>query len=355
MLLQHVAKFSCIGLFKALVFSLYLTTDASASDAMETSLDLVHPELLPAAEQLLKYSVEMPAINQDNLHRSREGRPPTPPRLDDVPVEKQVLTDLDGIPDLTLYVINARSTGKRPAILHTHGGGFILGSAESDVPRLQRIARALDCVIVTVDYRLAPEVTYEGSVEDNYAGLSWLYHNAESLGADPQRIALMGESAGGGHAALLAFTARDRGEIPVVFQMLVYPMLDDRSGSSREVPAHIGQLLWTRESNRFGWESFLGMEPGTDKVPAAAVPARIDNVKGLPPAFIGVGSLDLFVDEDIEFARRLVNAGVPTELVVVPGAFHGFDLIAAETAVGEQFNRQKMNALKRAFEIAGKR
>ena len=176
-----------------------------------------------------------------------------------------------------------------------------------------------------------------------------LYANAASIGADPTKIAVMGESAGGGHAALLAITARDRGEVPLCFQCLIYPMLDDRTGTSRAVPPFIGTLIWTPEKNRFGWESFLGTAAGKASAPTGAVPARVASLKGLPPAFIGVGTLDLFLDEDIDYAKRLNAAGVMTELNVVPGAFHGFDAIAATLPVGKTFNAAKLNALRRGF------
>jgi acetyl esterase/lipase len=176
-----------------------------------------------------------------------------------------------------------------------------------------------------------------------------LYHNSEEVGVDPKRIAVMGESAGGGHAALLALTARDRGAIPIIFQVLIYPMLDDRTGTSVHPKSPIGSLMWTGDKNHFGWRSFLGREPGTRDVPSRAVPARYDRLSGLPPAFIGVGSIDLFVDEDVEFARRLIDAGVATELRVVPGAFHGFDGIAAETSLAKDFTSAKLAALRRAF------
>ena len=201
----------------------------------------------------------------------------------------------------------------------------------------------------SVEYRLAPETTFAGSVEDNYAGLKWLHAHAVELGADPARIAVMGESAGGGHAALLAIAARDRGEVPLAFQCLVYPMLDDRTGTSRTVPAHVGTLVWTPERNRFGWDSFLGVKAGGIDAPKGAVPARVANLAGLPPAFIGVGTLDLFADEDIDYAQRLNAAGVLTELLVVPGAFHGFDGIGAQLPVGKWFNRAKSDALRRGF------
>jgi acetyl esterase/lipase len=274
------------------------------------------------------------------------GRPPTA----DVPFEKRSIPGTGGRPDVTLYVINARRAGSRPAILHTHGGGFVMGTAAGSIADLQAICKALDCLAVTVDYRLAPETIWAGSVEDNYAGLKWLHDEAGELGADPRRIAVMGESAGGGHAALLAITARDRGEVPVAFQCLTYPMLDDRTGSARAVPGHVGKLMWTAASNRFGWQSFLGGPAGARSAPRGAVPARVEVLAGLPPAFIGVGSIDLFCDEDIDYARRLDDAGVPAELIVVPGAFHGFDGFAAP--ISQWFSNAKLDALRRGLGIA---
>ena len=214
---------------------------------------------------------------------------------------------------------------------------------------MQQVAREHDCVVVTVDYRLAPETRFPGSLEDNYAALNWLRLSANLLGVDPSRIAVMGESAGGGHAAMLAIAARDRGEVPIAFQLLIYPMLDDRTGSSRQVPPYVGVYIWVPASNRFGWSSLLGVPAGSKTVPAGAVPARVENLAGLAPAFIGVGAIDLFVDEDVNYARRLINAGVPTELCVVPGGYHGFDIIAPDAARSIAFRAAWHAALAKAF------
>ena len=308
----------------------------------------VHPELRSAAAQMVRMTGAVPPLSDRALPTMRKGmtgfvRKP----LADVPYRSLQVPGPPGAPPVTLYVINERAGTSRPAILHTHGGGFIVGTAAQDIRNLQDVAKALDCVIVTVDYRLAPETSYDGSIEDNYAGLRWLHRNAEAIGADRKRIAVMGESAGGGHAALLAIAARDRGEIPLVFQCLIYPMLDDRTGSSRPVPPHVGKLVWTADSNRYGWRSFLHQAPGTATVPARAVPARNRNLSGLPPAFIVVGSIDLFVEEDVTYAKRLIEAGVQTELLVVPGAFHGFDMFP--NSIARQFNAARLNALRRAF------
>ncbi|MGZ8336302.1 MAG: alpha/beta hydrolase [Allosphingosinicella sp.] len=328
-----------------------LAQPRAAAPAEVDPLALVDPELRPIAQQMA--AMPFPPLTDAVLPQLRATPFPSPPRLADVPVEMRTIPGPRGAPDVTVHVVNARAGGARPGILHTHGGGYVLGTAAGDVPQLQRLAQTLDCAIVTVDYRLAPETRFTGSIEDNYAGLKWLHGHAAELGVDPARIALMGESAGGGHAALLAIVARDRGEVPILFQSLIYPMLDDRTGSSRPVPGHIGHFIWTPEFNRYGWRSFLGLAPGGADVPAAAVPARVENLAGLPPAFIGVGAIDLFVDEDVEYARRLIQSGVPTELLVVPGAFHGFDGIAEQSSVAQRFNAAKIDALRRAFAAGG--
>ncbi|MFM5930320.1 MAG: alpha/beta hydrolase [Novosphingobium sp.] len=325
---------------------------AQAQAPAPLNLQLIHPELRGIAQRMSAMFKDMPQWNRENLPQLRKPFPFgdfTP--LKDVPHERRVIPVGKPHPDVAIHVINAKPGASRPAILHTHGGGYIIGSAEQSVRQLQEICQKLDCAAVSVEYRLAPETTYAGSIEDNYAGLKWLHANAASLGVDPARIAVMGESAGGGHAAILALVARDRGEVPVCFQCLIYPMLDDRTGTTRKVQPWVGQLVWTPAQNRFGWESFLGTKAGGPKAPKYAVPARMADLKGLPPAFIGVGSLDLFCDEDVDYAQRLNNAGVPAELIVVPGAFHGFDGISkmVKAPVGAWFENATMNALRRGF------
>ncbi|MCW3837650.1 alpha/beta hydrolase [Sphingomonas canadensis] len=323
---------------------------AGAGRASADPLAHVAPELRASAQQVLAMMASMPGFNDATIVEARKGGAAfVQPPLADVPVMERKVPGSRGQPDVAVQVINARAGGSRPGILHTHGGGYILGTAKGEVRPLQELARTLDCVIVSVEYRLAPETRFTGSVEDNYAGLLWMYRSAAELGVDPKRIALLGESAGGGHAALLAIAARDRGEVPLVLQALIYPMLDDRTGSTRQTPPFIGSVGWDAKANRYGWKSFLGVEPGGADVPAAGVPARVEKLEGLAPAFIAVGGIDLFVSEDIEYARRLTEAGVPAELLVVPGAYHGFDRMAADTPQARQFTGAKLNALRRAF------
>ena len=309
-------------------------------------LSFVHPELRPAVETMRESFGGETHLTLEGLEAFRES--PFP--VTELPsgVVKPSIAGVAGSAPVTIYVFNARPGRKRGGILYMHGGGFVLGSAGQDIGTCQDLATSLDCTVISVDYRLAPEARYTASLEDNYAALRWVYQNARDLGIDPQRIALVGESAGGGHAALLAIAARDRREVPVAFQCLVYPMLDDRTGSARSVPAPIGSLVWTAEVNRFGWQSFLGREPG-DPDNAAGVPGREKSMSGLPPAWLGVGSIDLFVEENITFAARLIAAGVSTGVTVVPGAYHAFQYFAPETRVAKSFKASMLAALQAAL------
>jgi acetyl esterase/lipase len=315
-------------------------------------MSLVAPEFRAAAAELASQEAQSPPAVRASIPQLRNSPffAETEP-LAGVEVLERLAPVGPGHPDVPLYVINARAGGRRPAILHTHGGGHIAGTAKNEVRRLQMLARQLDCVIVTVDYRLAPEASFEASMEDNYAGLRWLNVHADDLGVDIERVAVFGESAGGGHAAILANLATDRGEFPVAFQCLIYPMLDDRTGSTRRVPDHIGKYAWDAQWNCLGWECFLGFPPGGEDSPAVAVPSRRKDLRNLPPAFIGVGAIDLFVEENIEYAQRLIGAGVSTELIVVPGGFHGFDIFAPESAAAQNFERAKIAALRRGLGI----
>jgi acetyl esterase/lipase len=329
------------------------TVAAPAFPAGQTdALTFLDPELRRSARGLLADAAEHPRLSALTLAEwRRKGAASVQPPMPQVPVQRRLISGTGGHPDVEVYIINA-GTGGRPGILHTHGGGHVLGNARYELHYLQELASELDCVVVTVNYRLAPEVRFTGSTEDNYAALRWMHHSASGLGVDRDRIALLGESAGGTHAALLAIAARDREEVPVLFQALVYPMLDDRTGSTRHTPPWIGKVLWDGPANAFGWQSFLGTSSGGPDVPYRAVPARTPTLAGLPPTFIEVGGADLFMKEDAEYAQRLTEQGVPTELLIVPGAYHAFDRIAPETRIAQRFKQAKMDAFRRAFATA---
>ena len=319
---------------------------SETSPAVADPYSLVDPELLPALKQFPAYDLSAEMVGK---FRQLPGMPPLPAPAPQ-PVERHI-PGPPGAPEVRLWVVDPAPLEKgKPLLLHMHGGGFMMTDPNL-MPRLQGIATDCHCVVVSVDYRLAPETRYPGSLEDNYAALKWAHAHAAELGIDRSRIAVGGESAGGGHAASLAIHARDRNkeDVPICFQLLIYPQLDDRTGSTRAAPPAIGHFMWTASANRFAWSSLLGVPAGSSKVPVAAVPARVASVAGLPPAWIGVGSIDLFVEEDMEYARQLVHAGVATELLVVSGAFHGFDLLVPDAEVSQQFSASWKSALRKAF------
>lgn len=239
------------------------------------------------------------------------------------------------------------SSDSRPCLLHIHGGGYVIGVPELNDARNRELAVELDCVVVSVDYRLAPEHPHPQPVEDCYAALKWVHQHAGSLGIDSTRIAIGGESAGGGLAAALAILARDRGEVSVLYQLLIYPMLDDRTVVAPTHPFS-GEFMWTPSDNQFGWSALLGKPPGSDDVSQYAAAARAGTLRGLPPAFISIGALDLFIEENLEYARRLIRDGVSVELHVYPGAVHGFNVLGG-AAVSKRFERDYRLALRLAM------
>lgn len=235
------------------------------------------------------------------------------------------------------------SAGPGPALLWIHGGGYIIGHPGQDDQLCRRYAERLGATVASVDYRLAPEHSYPAPVEDCYAALTWL---AALPSVDAGRVAIGGASAGGGLAATLTPLASDRGEVSPAAQLLVYPMLDDRT-VSREGLDNPGLRLWNQTTNKFGWSAYLG-----DADPEVAVPARRTDLRGLPPTWMGVGTLDLFHDEDLAYAERLRAAGVPCEVEVVKGAFHGFDGIVPKAEVSQAFFESQCVMLQRELATA---
>ena len=319
------------------------------------SRPLVAAELAPLLEFLPAFD-----FNEETLRALRAGtamtprkRPPLSAEQEAVTPEERFIAGPPGSPDVRVVIYTPpgeKPAAGRPAFLHLHGGGYVIGNPETNDGPNRSLARELNCVVVSVDYRFAPETRFPGALEDCYAALTWLHSQAAQLGVDRTRIAIGGESAGAGHAAALAILARNRGgPAKICFQLLDSPMLDDRTGSVTDPHPYCGEFVWTAASNRFGWHSLLGVEPGTADVPAEAVPARTVDLTGLPPTFISVGALDLFLEEDLEYARRLSRAGVATELHVIPGAFHGFAVTGAPAPQVQACLRYQRDALARAF------
>ncbi|WP_432565102.1 alpha/beta hydrolase [Kineococcus sp. SYSU DK003] len=312
---------------------------------MDTS-HLLDPELVAALEVLPPVQLSLEGLPAMRAEAAAQPRPELP---DDVQ-EREVLVPRPGREPLRLLLTRPVDLPTpAPAVLWIHGGGFVLGSADEDRVETASYARAVGMLVVSVDYGLAPENPHPGPVEDCFTALRWVHDNAAELGVDTARVGVGGGSAGGGLAACLALLARDRGGPPLAFQFLVFPMLDDRTVTTDDPNPVTGEFVWTREANAFGWRCLLGTAPGGPDVSPYAAAARAQDLSGLPPAFLEVGSLDLFLDEDLEYARRLVRAGVPTELHVHPGAFHGYQRALTST-VARTSAQLGTTALRRALQ-----
>ena len=250
-----------------------------------------------------------------------------------------------GDPDITVRVYRpVNATEPLPGIYYIHGGGMIMGDVAGEDAGATMLCDLVGAVVVSVEYRLAPEHPHPAPVEDCYAGLVWTASHTAELGIDAQRLALYGGSAGGGLVLGCALLARDRGGPALKFMMPIYPMIDDRNEtpSSQEI-TDIG--IWDRDGNIEAWAWYLGGKPADQY----AAPARAQDLSGLPPAFIDVGTVDLFRDEDIAFAQRLMQAGVPTELVVNPGSYHASEVFAPEAALSQRIWARRVEALRRAL------
>ncbi len=310
----------------------------------------VDPELLPLLDLFPtgRFSPQTLAQTRTDFAATLAAATADAPEIPGVTHSEQRVPGPDGASDVRVLVYVPEDAPRPlPALLWIHGGGHVVGVAEQSGPTVRRIAAEVGCAVISVDYRLSPETPFPGQLDDCYAALAWLHGAGDDLGIDPGRIAVGGDSAGGGLAAGLALLDRDRGEVALAYQLLIYPMLDDRTGLTIEPAATCGEFVWNRDANRFGWGAFLGREPGSEEVSPYAAPARAESLAGLPPAFIGVGDLDLFVEEDIAYARRLIHAGVPTELHVYPGAIHGFYNVPG-AGVADAATRDYLDALRRA-------
>lgn len=254
-----------------------------------------------------------------------------------------------------IYEPANRSFEAMPCLFWSHGGGYILGAPNVEDGICQRFVMDAGCVVIQADYRLAPEHTFPAAIEDSYAGLKWVSDNADELKIDKSKIAIAGPSAGGGLTAALALMARDRGGPELIFQMPLYPMLDNQSdtSSSHEITMKTMPKAWNRENNLTAWQMYLGNK-ASEPVSQYAAPARETNLAGLPPAYICVGQLDPFRDETLDYVARLARADVPVEFHLYPGCFHGFDAYSNKTEVCERTRTEYIEALKKAFTEANK-
>ncbi|HEX9066610.1 MAG TPA: alpha/beta hydrolase [Streptosporangiaceae bacterium] len=311
----------------------------------------VDPELIPALEEC--YRQAPVTLTAQNLAESRQAELDGTPSLAALAAGGAELHELTipgpaGAPEISLLVARPPGNEILPALFHTHGGGMVMGNNRTGLDTMIGWVTDPGLVIVSVEYRLAPEHPYPAGLQDCYAGLVWTAEHAAELGIDPERLIIGGGSAGGGLAAACALMARDRGTPALLAQMLIYPMLDDRlaTGSSQELH---GEGVWDSGSNLTAWTMLLGARRGGEDVPAYAAPARAADLSGLPPAYLELGSVETLRDEDLEYARRIWAAGGIAELHVWPGAFHAFDLIAPGTGLARAAADVRLGWLRRVL------
>jgi acetyl esterase/lipase len=324
-------------------FDLLQTYDPELVAALQTFpgsafLDLIDWHDLPTTREKARQVLEKALAGVPNsAHVSKEDRRvPGPEDAPEVPVR--------------IYR-PVESTGTLPGLVWFHGGGLVMGNIEQDDLILQSLVEEINCVIVSVEYRLAPEHPYPAPVEDCYAALKWTADHAAELRIDPARIAVGGSSSGGSLAASVALLARDRGQVAVAFQLLIYPMIDDRDKTpSSETFADAP--IWSRQDNQQAWRAYLGNEAGGANVSPYAAPSRVTDLAGLPPAYVTAGSQEIFLDEDVEYALRLARTGIPVELHVYPRAYHEWFRLAPTAAVSQQFFADLSQALKRVLHPA---
>lgn len=313
---------------------------------MKNEYPKINPELRPVARKAPKVT-----YNRTNLWFINALMRVVPlPKADrDIRIENILIPSPDARRKIRLRIYRRQSvTAPAPVLLWMHGGGYVMGKPEQNDVGCAEYVRESGITVVSVAYRYAPKYPFPAGLEDCYSALKWVAVHVQQLGVDEKRIAVGGASAGGGLAAALAQLAHDQREVGPVFQLLLYPMLDDRTALRPDLDDG-SNVTWNQESNRYGWESYLGRKCGEQDLPEYAVPARRRDLSGLPPAWIGVGTVDLFHDEAVAYAQRLRECGVKCELQIVPGAFHGFDVFDPQPQVVQDFRRSQISALRRIF------
>jgi acetyl esterase/lipase len=309
-------------------------------------------ELEPYVAQLPSVDLTDPVWARDEMERIRAGLGPAPQLRDVSWAEHTVPASAGGdAVGVRVYEPATRASDPTAAILFFHGGGYVMGSVESEHVAAGVLAAALGVVVVSVEYRLAPEHPYPAALEDGYAALRWLHAECAEFGIDSARIAVAGNSAGGGLAAALAIHARDHGGPAICFQYLGIPQLDDRltSASSRDC---VDTPLWNRASAQASWRHYLGPRHDSGNTPLTAAPgrARRDQLTGLPPAYVSAMAYDPLRDEDVAYATALAQAGVSVELHLFPGTFHGSGQIAG-AQVSKRGRQEMLACLRRALSL----
>jgi acetyl esterase/lipase len=312
-----------------------------------STFELVDPELRDALALWPQVPLSSDSLAQRRID-SLKGLDAIPqPDLPDIVADEiRVPSAFGAAPIRVLTYRPLKPDDLLPTIVHIHGGGFVMGAPEMKDVENRLLASELKCAIYSVDYRLAPDAPHPAPLEDIHSVFTWLHANASQLGLDPARIGIKGESGGGGFAAAAALYARDQQGPRYAFQHLIYPMIDDRSAVRRDLHPHVGEFVWTQENNYFGWRSLLDTEPGSADTSPYAAASRAADVSGLPPTYISVGGLDLFLEENMTYADRLSRAGVPVEFHMYPRAYHGF-YRATNARITRQAEHDTREALRR--------
>jgi acetyl esterase/lipase len=312
-----------------------------------STIELVDPELRDALALWPSLPLTADSLSQRRASSFDVTGTVPKPHLPDIVADEIHVESVFGAPPIRVLTYRLVSSDKPlPTIVHIHGGGFVMGAPEMKDAENRLLASELKCAIYSIDYRLAPEAPHPAPLEDIYSVFAWLYRNAGQLRLDPTRIGIKGESGGGGFAAGAALYARDQRGPKFAFQHLIYPMIDDRTAVRKDLHPHVGEFVWTQANNYFGWRSLLGTEPGSAGVSPYAAASRAADVSGLPPTYISVGGLDLFLEENMTYADRLSRAGVPVEFHMYPRAYHGF-YRATNARVTKQAERDSCEALRR--------
>lgn len=306
----------------------------------------IDPELLPVNEVRPRSMGPLSAENIIEARRlSNEARAALPDPAPEIESVKHVVETEDGGTDV--YVYQSEGPHKNRALLWFHGGGYVMGFGDDALGKL--LAADVGCTVVSVDYRLAPEHPYPAGADDGFAAFKWLRDNAASLGIDENSIAIGGASAGGGLAAGVTLMIRDASEPLPIFQLLMYPMLDNlhdtESGRIADYP------IWSRKTSLNAWEMYLDGRPGTD-ASQYACPSRASELSGLPPTYLCVGDVDLFRDENITFMQKLIADGSPGEFEVYPGVYHAAEFQYPDAAISRRLYSDLLEKLRRGLGIS---
>ena len=279
--------------------------------------------------------------------------------LENLPnVEKDEHIIIDGVEKdnkLDLYIYRPKNiqNTKTPVIYYMHGGGYIIGNATMNGTTFNYLANKHNATLISIEYRLSTKAPYPADLNDAYSGLKYIYHNADKLNIDKNNIIIMGESAGGGLTARLGLYNKDHDKIPIKGQVLIYPMLDYRTGGNNDIynNEYAGEYIWTKELNQIGWTSLKKDQiiPEKEMLYYSPAMASVEELKGLPDTFVIVGGLDLFVNECFDYANKLIQAGIPTEFFCEPGVVHAYDLLLNKSPQAARFIELRDNAVEKMF------